>query len=193
VEASVTSCVASIVNKSDIEHARLADMRFLSFLLLERTYACVHDDIISHEIINKFQFCAVVFSKTCLENLIVSLNSSSSNDFEAFSTVLHVSLPAIAFCIALHQQCPGINDVHTDFAKFLFDDIRTALIQSVSMNPTSTQNNTPVFDRFSCMNIIDTASLLLWCTQIRRRYSHQLNQGLCSLIHECHPVGAFMD
>jgi hypothetical protein len=107
--------------------------------------------------------------------LIVYLNSSSSIDFEAFSTVLHVILPAITFCVALHQQCPGINDFLTDFAKFLFDDIIPALIES--MNPTSTQNNTPVFDGFSCMNIIDTASLLLWCTQIRRRYSHQLHQG----------------
>ena len=188
VESSVTSYVASIVKKSDIEHTRLADMCFLSFVLLECTYACVYDDKISHEIINKFQYYAVVFSKTWLEKLIVSFNSSSSIDFEEFSTVLHVILPVITVCIALHQQCPGINDFLIDFAKFLFDDILPALIQS--MNPTSTQNNALVFDRFSCMNIIDTASLLLWCTQIRRRYSHQLIQGLCSLIHDCHPVGA---
>jgi hypothetical protein len=106
----------------------------------------------------------------------------------AFSAVFHVILPAITVCIALHQQRPNIKDFLTGSAKFLLDDILPALFQS--MNPTSTQNNALVFDRFSCMNIIDTASVLPWCTQIRRRYSHPLLQGLCSLIHDCHPVGA---
>ena len=153
-ESAITSYIASIVKKSDIEHTRLADMCFLSFVLLECTYACVYDDKISHEIINKFQYYAVVFSKTWLEKLIVSFNSSSSIDFEEFSTVLHVILPAITFCVALHQQCPGINDFLTDFAKFLFDDILPALFES--MNPSSSGAGA------SCMDRVLEARVALW-------------------------------
>ena len=188
VELSVTSYVASIVKKSDIEHTRLADMCFLSFVLLKCTHTCVNDDKVSPEIIGKFQFYAVVFSKTWLEKLIATFKSNSSIDFEEFSTVLHLVLPTITTCIALHQQCPGINEFLVDFSKFLFDDVLPALVQSLI--PTNIKEMSPVFDRFSCLNIIDTATLLLWCTQIRRRYSHQLIQGLCSLVHHCHPVGA---
>jgi hypothetical protein len=188
VESCVTSYVASIVKKSDIEHTRLADMGFLSFVLIECTYVCAYDDKILADVMNKFQFYAIIFSKTWLEKLVLAFKSNSSIDFEEFATVLHLILPTITICIALHQQCPGLNDFLSEFSKFLFDDILPALVHSLIS--TASNIHAPVFDRFSCLNILDAATLLLWCTQIRRRYSHQLIQGLCSLIHHNHPVSA---
>ena len=187
-ESAITAYIASIVKKSDIEHTRLADMSFLTLVFLECTYACVHDDSISNEIVSKFQFYAVVFLKTWLEKLIKSFKSSSSIDFEEFSTVLYLVLPTITVCIALHQHCLGVNDFLSEFCKFFFDDVLPALVQSLL--PTPGNQNVPISDRMNRLNIMDTATLLLWCTQIRRRYSHQLIQGLCALVHDCHSVGA---
>jgi hypothetical protein len=188
VESAVTSYIASIVKKSDIEHTRLVDMCFLSLVLLNCTYKCVCDDKLSIESMRKFQFYAVVLSKTWLEKLMSSFKGSSRIDFEEFSTVLHLVLPTITMCIVLHQQCPGINDFLVEFSKFVFDDVLPALVESLLR--THAGQNFHTFDRYSCLNIIDIATLLLWCTQIRRRYSHQLIQGLCSLVHRCHPIGA---
>jgi hypothetical protein len=188
VETSVTAYIASIVKKSDIEHTRLADMSFLSFVLLKCTFTCVHDDKLSMESASKFQFYAVVFSKTWLEKLISSFKSNSSIDFEESLTVLHLILPILTICIALHQQCPGINDFLVEFSKFVFDDILPALVESLL--PSNVNKNLRIFDRYSCLNILDAATLLLWCTQIRRRYSHQLILGLCSLVHHYHPFSA---
>jgi len=187
-ETAITLYIASIVKKSDIEHTRLADLSFLTLVLLECTYACVYDDAISAESVSKFQFYAVVFAKTWLEKLIKCFKSSSSIDFEEFSTVLYLFLPTITLCVALHQHCPGVNDFLSEFCKFFFDDVLPALVQSLL--PTPANQNAPIFDRMSCLNIMDTALLLLWCTQIRRRYSHQLIQGLCALVHDGHNVGA---
>ena len=55
-ESAITAYIASIVKKSDIAHTRLADMSFLTLVFLECTYAFVHDDSISNEIVSKFQY-----------------------------------------------------------------------------------------------------------------------------------------